>query len=238
MNRGTRGRERFVVGPGMGMPAPFTRGTERPWPPSTGAGDGSTERVPLDRAGAAATPAERPERGVPGLHRRGRTRGAGAAEGRERGKAMARPPSDSGTGAHCEGSRGSLTVFVSERQLERVFQQGLQHAVGGRQERGIQRERPRHGRWGLPAAAGRGQLRGERFLPPWCSRCRGAGEPGVEPGRAPVARGAGAAGQGADRARVRPLRRAAAPPPPPLPPPALRRSAPARPAPTCSRRYR
>lgn len=69
---------------------------------------------------------------------------------------MPRTPSDGGTGARCEGCRGSLTVFVSERQLERVFQQGLQHAVSGRQEGGVQRERPRHGRWGLPAAAGRG----------------------------------------------------------------------------------
>lgn len=35
-------------------------------------------------------------------------------------------------GARGCGRPGGLTVFVSERQLERVFQQGLQHPVGGR----------------------------------------------------------------------------------------------------------
>jgi len=54
------------------------------------------------------------------------------------GRAVRGPAGEGGSRAgpggpwEARAARGSLTVFVSERQLERVFQQGLQHPVGGR----------------------------------------------------------------------------------------------------------
>lgn len=82
-----------------------------------------------------------------------------------------------GEGRGVGAAGGSLTVIVSERQLERVFQQGLEHPVGGRQERGRQRERPRHGGLCLGAAA-------EAPSPSAGGAAAGRERGGGEPGRA------------------------------------------------------
>lgn len=192
-------------------PAP-RRASATPGPPP--AAPGSPRRGSASSTGPRALTASSP---LP--HRRG-----GAAQNEDK-------PGDIGAGAaisELEGwavgkgvgaAGGSLTVIVSERQLERVFQQGLEHPVGGRQERGGQRERPRQGGLCLGAAAaapspsaggaaagrerGGGSRAGQSRVGP-----RGACRPPEQ-----------GSGRGASAAQRPPCR-----PPASRPPPALRRA--------------